>query len=712
MRWGCAVLCAIIASSAVADVWVSPQGDDRWPGARRQPVATLSTALHLARQQIHHRRDRPLTVWLMPGQHVVSHKLLIGRLHCPVQGLSIRSSDPTRRACITGTMPVSGWQESEPGLWSAPVPAGAQFHTLYRDGHSLALARHPNSGWLTTENGAVIDGASIVTAKPGDVPSNLSASDVYVDIWAGAHHDGWAYDWYQSRASVTSWDPQTRRLTLGSPTWWQVSANNRYALSGSRLFLDREGEWWHDRQGGRLWLISHKRPVNIQRPVIGRVIDIKGDAISLLVGPVRFVDVDFAGNDAMPTHGPAGQWSDGMVFLYNTRDVAFTRCRFRGIGDSAISGFGRNTGLTVKGCRFTQIGFCGLLFMGYPPGDGPFRTPEQADVSRNFVIEDCLFDRCGERLGHGAGIWLYQSGRHRISRCTFRNLPRNAVCLLGYSYNYMKAPRTSGGLGGVLYGLPVNWANHLRFLHTRQVRIERCLAERVMSASSDGGAFNAWAAGSGNAIVGNLITDVKAFYPRAIIAGIYLDDASKWFTVRGNVIRRLGGSEHSYPFIIKGMHNVVERNVVADCDFTAACLIAEAGLANRPDSDPGIADERVGLLTLRRNIIWNSHGPYIYSIYPWRDDTIQESDYNVWSFPVERAHVQRDWVGTDWAAWRQLQNGRYDPHTSFEVVSPRDPARGDYRLPADSDGWKRGTTGADVRQVGCRPTSMAPEWRP
>lgn len=711
MRGWCVALCVFVAASARADIWVSPQGNDRWSGTRQRPVATVSQALARVSKQVRTRKAASISVFLAPGRHVITEKLVITRAHCPLHGLTFRSLDPDRRACLTATVPVTGWKQDQTGLWVASVLKDAPFRVLYQGGRPLQMARHPNTGWLTTESGEVLNGQPVITVKAGDVPDGLTADGLMVDIWAGAHHDGWAYDWYQSRAPVRSWDPATRRVELGSATWWQVAANNRYALSGSRLFLDADGEWWHDTSAGRLWMVSRTAPRDVRRPVLGRVIDIKGDAITQPVGPVRFMDVDFTGNDALPSHGPSGQWSDAMVFLYNTRDVTFTRCRFRAIAESAVSGFGRNTGLVAKGCRFEQIGFCGLLFMGYTPGDGPFRTPEQSDVSRDFVIEDCLFDRCGARLGHGAGVWLYQSGRHRIAQCTFRNLPRNAVCLLGYSFNYMKAPKSSGGLGGVLYGLPVNWANHLRFLHTRNVRIEGCLAERVMGDSSDGGAFNAWAVGSGNAIIGNLITDIQAFYRKAYIAGIYLDDATKWSVVRGNVVRRLTGSDYGYPFIIKGMHNVVEHNVLADSECRAGWLLVEAGLANRPDSDPGIRDERVGKLTLRRNILWNTRTQYIYSLYPWREDTLQESDENFWDLPMEQARMERDWAPIDWATWRGIQNGRYDTVTRFAQVPLRDPANGDYRLQPDSAAWKGGLTGADVRNGGCRPELLAPAWQ-
>jgi hypothetical protein len=223
-----------------------------------------------------------------------------------------------------------------------------------------------------------------------------------------------------------------------------------------------------------------------------------------------------------------------------------------------------------------------------------------------------------------------------------------------------------------------------------------------MTNSQDGGAISSWAVGPNITIERNLVHDMQAFDTGAYLMGIYLDDASKGFTVRNNIITRLKGSDGVFPMCIKGLGNIVTNNVIADNEGKAAFSIVEAGMANLPDSIPGVKDELVANGIFVRNIVYRNSGPEVYKLFPWRENLVGRSDYNLFYNPTGKYEVMIDWQDKPWNTWTDAFGGRYERHTLYEDPMFVNPAAMDYRVKPGSPALKLGFKNIDLAGLGLK----------
>jgi hypothetical protein len=185
-----------------------------------------------------------------------------------------------------------------------------------------------------------------------------------------------------------------------------------------------------------------------------------------------------------------------------------------------------------------------------------------------------------------------------------------------------------------------------------------------MRDSQDGGGITTYGTGAGNLIAGNFVHDMRSSIVEGSHAGIYLDDASNRFTVEGNIVARITGSKYIYPLIIKGYDNVVRNNVLADNEASAAIYVLQTPHGGLPEAE-GHAEELTGRLRFSRNILYRNAG-LVYTVSPWNESIVAESDYNV-IFPVDPPlHCALDWKWQPWAMWTSCFGARYEQHSRYE----------------------------------------------
>jgi hypothetical protein len=268
-------------------------------------------------------------------------------------------------------------------------------------------------------------------------------------------------------------------------------------------------------------------------------------------------------------------------------------------------------------------------------------------------------------------------------------MPRYGVTLAGTIYQELVKP--GGAFAGRLWGQSVTWENHLDFVFARNVHVLFNEIRDVMKDSQDGGAIYTWGTGKGNRLENNFVHDLRTAVAEGSVAGIYLDDGSKDFTVKNNVVARVGGAKYTYPLIIKGLRNVVTNNVIADNDEAAAAIYVL--------QTPGW-EEPVDELSFTRNVIVQKGGQEVYRIYPWKDTILRESDYNVFFYPGGRYDCLIDWRREPWEAWTRRLEGRYEPHTSLADPLFVDTGRLDYRVQESSPALEKGFVNVDRSRAG------------
>ena len=178
---------------------------------------------------------------------------------------------------------------------------------------------------------------------------------------------------------------------------------------------------------------QHRRPHLETLIRVAGTEDYLGDSDKPAAG-FRFVGLTFSHtdrdvwlpNDAGLQHDWA-MWDkdDACLRFRVARDCEVTGCTFRAAGGNAKACRADlyAQGIRIQGNTFFDLGAGGVLFAGYGPGT--------KDVNRGNVIDDNEFYHLGTLAWHAPAIFLWQSGRNRVTHNYVHDLPYNGIVLDG-----------------------------------------------------------------------------------------------------------------------------------------------------------------------------------------------------------------------------------------------------------------------------------------
>ncbi|MDN5210861.1 right-handed parallel beta-helix repeat-containing protein [Fulvivirgaceae bacterium BMA12] len=429
-----ALLCwPCIFSAHATDFYVSKSGNDKNPGTREAPVATLEAARDLIRKQksIEAHPKEGFTVWVSAGEYYQSGSFTLnandsGLPHAPVTYRAV----PGDRVFITGgvSIPQSAVKRLDPGSIKAILTPDAKKNVYFVDlkslgitdfgthkqyGHALpvnpapvelffnsrplTLARYPNKGFIPIEE--VVDPGS--NPRMGD-HSNRGATIKYTDkrheVWAG-NDDVWFqgtfYNGYaDDKIHVESIDPRTREIKFSTPHMYSVRGGKEYTHYVALNILDEldmPGEWYADRKSGILYFWPPEQiDVNTRLE------------ISLLEDPVVSLE------------------GVSHVIL---RD--FTIQNGRGIGIYMERGVNN----LVAGCTVRNFGTTGILL-----GQGARQTVPY--ITHDFYEGVPISRRVGNYAAHiyKYTTWDRMAGKnHKVLSCNIYNTGAGGIVLSGGS---------------------------------------------------------------------------------------------------------------------------------------------------------------------------------------------------------------------------------------------------------------------------------------
>jgi hypothetical protein len=360
-------LLALAVPAHAMELFVGPDGDDKSPGTKARPLASLEAA----RDRLRTEGGGEHTIILCAGTHLRTDSFALDHRD---SGLTVRGEPGAR---LFGGRIITGWTPSnDPRLPESArgevveVRLNGDFGTLRRRGFGVStspappelfvggipqtLARWPNGDqWSTLESG-------------GKDKFGIKIELERLARWAGADelwvHGYWTYDWADSYEKVISIDTTTQTLTTEPPHGvYGYKAGKRFYALNLIEELDSPGEYWLDRKTGTLyaWL-----------PGPGETV------LSTLEAPL--ITINGARDLSLERLTLACSRGAGIQIVGGS-DVKVAGCVVRGLGTSGIEVNG-GTNHRIVSCDLFDLGESGVSVTG---GDRQTLTPG------GHMVENC-----------------------------------------------------------------------------------------------------------------------------------------------------------------------------------------------------------------------------------------------------------------------------------------------------------------------------------
>lgn len=526
------------------DLYVAIDGSDATEGSLLRPFATIERARAAVRERIAAGLDADATVTLRGGTYYLPSGIEFGPQDSGTSDHSVTyRAYPGETVRLVGGVEITGFRPEKGQVVAAQLPAGVSTHQLFEDGQRLQLARQPDSGYLHMAR--PVEGrlktAFVYDAENLDL-TGLDASQARVFLWPG-------HDWFSQDKPVAAIDPQRHTIHMTGTDGYDMKPGNRFFLYNVRAFLDQPGECFIDSVLGRV-SVWPRHTGHFEASTASSVIRVRGSQDQ----PVRNLhfqnlDITLAEEDAISFEGVA--------------DCSVTRCLIENARRSGVGISGAAVGVTISGNEIRQNGQHGVALQGLsPPG---------ADVNYGHLIENNHIHHGGRLIGHGYGVRINQSGRNRIVNNHIHHMPRYGTTIKGIRYQVLKE-QVEG----------VTFENRHDYLHSRQNVIAYNDIHDVNLDSQDTGALESWGSGRDNVYDHNLIHDTGNDRFN-LQSGIYLDDASDYFTVTNNIIYAVVGTGGDQGIFAKGIGHRIENNIIVVAATNVAAIRTMTMAGERTD---------------------------------------------------------------------------------------------------------------------------------
>ncbi|MDX1565105.1 MAG: right-handed parallel beta-helix repeat-containing protein, partial [Phycisphaeraceae bacterium] len=446
------------------------------------------------------------------------------------------------KVLISGGVQVTDWKKVSGGLWSAPLSEGlTSVRELFVAGQRRPRARFPDTGYLRVEKVGK-DRRTNFTCRPGDLDDRKFVGGELLFL----------HDWSISRIPIRSVDRASRRITLthsaGSAAKHYAmdhfEKHPRYAIEGLASLIDVPGEWAVDE---RRILYKPRTGEKINSftaivPVQKKLLTVRG-AEGQPVRNIHFQNLHFAHCLWEP---PSGGYASGQATVHEQRGGSKNPTR-RIMIDPAIS-FDFAEDCSWSGGSIAHLGGSGLwvrrdchrfdlsdlhvhdvsgngLMIGTMADHGEKKTTSEVSLAGSRI------ERCGVQYFGAVGIWAGITRKTRITHNTVRHLPYTGISL-GWRWN---PADTSAQQQTVSH-------NHIH---------------HVMQTLSDGGGIYTLGKQPGSVLGTNHIHDIPTNAGRAESNGMFLDQGTMGFTIRGNLIHGVAKSPLRFH---QAMTNTAEGN--------------------------------------------------------------------------------------------------------------------------------------------------------
>ncbi len=498
------------------EIFVSLGGSEKADGTKENPFGSIEKAKNAVRGFIKKGFSGNITVFLREGTYYIEKEIEFNEADCfPHTHHVVYSAYNNENVHIIGGKVLSDWEKAEKGLQKAYVGENVNCKYLCVDGR-LKMPAKGSAGLF----------------------SRFSGSNVYA-----YYSHGWFSEILKVRKTLFGFK------TLIPKSKFSGKANY---LLGAVNFIKKDGDWALSDNG----YVYFKNPENheIIVPTVKNIFflkNVRGITIRNLHFSVTDRDENFTAQGGRGKEGYDGPENiHGAVCLVDCSECTIANNKIDNCALNGISVKGSSTRNSIFGNRIENMGFAGIHCSG-----NWIDTPVYNN--KHHYIKSNEISKVGMFAVNGAGIYLLGSGHNCICNNLIYDTPRYGISLKGARYHCWPTDC------GINKDGRISFDEHFDYLHTRNNLIQ---ANEIFDAgknSLDGGGIEAWGPGRGNVADYNLVYNYYNGKPTVNWKGhgIFLDDATHYFTVTNNIVYESGKQGSDASTFMKSIGIVVRNNI-------------------------------------------------------------------------------------------------------------------------------------------------------
>jgi len=445
--------------------YVAPNGNDRNPGTKDKPFATLERAREAVREAKNTKKE-PITVFVRGGVYYLSEPIMFtaedsGKSDAPITYAAYKDETPIISGAIKFNLK---WSEYKDGIMKAEIPAvkegKLEFTQLFINGKRQQLARYPNynaENPLITGPSSSRDALSPERVKRwSNPPPTLFQRGVPKGGKGGFAfvHGLSSHRWGSLHYRITGVNDEGEVQLEGGDQINRDAVLHDEFRYVENVFeeLDAPNEWYLDTKQGVLYYMPPEgmnlAKVKVEAVVLKQLFEFRGSMENPVKNiTLRGLNITHTTHTFLDKYEPLlrGDWSivrAGAVFIEGAEDCAVEDCFFDAVGGNGVFISKYNRRVKVAGCKFTEAGDSAICLVGdvnavHSPSTwdnhikNPARTPgpKASNYPANCFIHNNLIHDIGIIGKQTAGVFISMAEEITVSHNTIYDIPRAGICI-------------------------------------------------------------------------------------------------------------------------------------------------------------------------------------------------------------------------------------------------------------------------------------------